>query len=510
MAKEQKQDFERVRLPLSAIIPYEKNPRKNDAAVYSLSKSIEKCGYCSPIVVDENNVILAGHTRLKALKRLKWEAVDCVRKTGLTEAQKRKYRLLDNKVGELADWDDDLLREELDATDLEDDDDFEDLDWGLDDLDEDDEAHGLEEDEIPEPPEIAMTKLGDVWTLGRHRLICGDSTDGATLEKLLKGESADLVFTDPPYGMKKEADGVLNDNLNADDLLAFNRKWIALTFKHLKGVGSWYCWGTDEPLMDIYGEILKPMIKAQEITFRNLITWDKGNGQGQTEKSWRMYPIADEKCLFVMKGVQGFNDNADNYFEGFEPIRKFFDEERKKSGLTVKQLSAIDSTRCTHYWARSQFEFPNAENYARLQNYCRDNGINAFGVEYGEIRREYEEIRREYYASRAYFDNTHDNMNNVWHFPRTSLEEREHTGGHATPKPLALCARGILSSTREDEIVLDVFGGSGSTLIACEELGRVCRMVELSPKYCDVIVKRWEALTGKKAVKNGKETHRKP
>ena len=513
MAKDVKKDFDRVRLKLSEIIPYEKNPRKNDAAVATLVKSIQKCGYCAPIVIDEDNVILAGHTRLKALKRLKWSECDCVRKTGLTEKQKRRYRLLDNKIGELAEWDDDLLRDELDETDLADDLDFAELDWGLDDLDDDDGADYVE-DNIPDAPEEATTKLGDVWKLGAHRLICGDSTDAATLEKLMNGEVADLVFTDPPYGMKKEAAGVLNDNLNADDLLAFNRKWIALSFKYLKGVGSWYCWGTDEPLMDIYGEILKPMIQAQELTFRNLITWDKAHGQGQTEKSWRMYPIADEKCLFVMKGVQGFNDNAENYYEGFEPIRKFFEDEKKKSGLTTKQLTEIDSTRCTHYWARSQFEFPNAEGYAKLQDYCKAHGINAFGVEYGKIKREYEEIKaeyeeikRKYYATRAYFDNTHDNMNNVWHFPRTSLEEREHTGGHATPKPIALCARGIKSSTRAGEIVLDVFGGSGSTLIACEETGRVCRMVELSPKYCDVIVKRWEALTGEKAVKYGTESN---
>ncbi|MGN0886087.1 MAG: DNA-methyltransferase, partial [Candidatus Spyradenecus sp.] len=114
-------------------------------------------------------------------------------------------------------------------------------------------------------------------------------------------------------------------------------------------------------------------------------------------------------------------------------------------------------------------------------------------------KREYEEVKREYYATRAYFDNTHGNMNNVWHFLKTSGEERELTGGHATPKPIALCARAIKSSSRNGEIVLDVFGGSGSTLIACEQLGRVCRMMELTPKYCDVIITRWETLTGKTA-----------
>ena len=133
------------------------------------------------------------------------------------------------------------------------------------------------------------------------------------------------------------------------------------------------------------------------------------------------------------------------------------------------------------------------EDYKKLQNYARENGIDAF-------KREYEDIKREYYASRAYFDNTHDNMNNVWHFNRTSTKEREFTGEHATPKPLALCSRAIKSSSRENESVLDVFGGSGSTLIACEQIGRKCYMMELDPKYIDVIIARWEQFTGEKAV----------
>ena len=144
--------------------------------------------------------------------------------------------------------------------------------------------------------------------------------------------------------------------------------------------------------------------------------------------------------------------------------------------------------------------------FCKIQNYCIENNINAFTKQYEEIKKEYEEIKKEYeeikkefYKTRSYFDNTHDNMNNVWHFDRTSQQERELTGEHATPKPIALCSRAIKSSSRKDEIVLDVFGGSGSTLIACEQLNRKCYMMELDPKYCDVIITRWETLTGKKA-----------
>lgn len=478
-------------LKLSEIMPYENNVRKNDKAVKDVAESIKQCGYIAPIIVDENNVILAGHTRYKALKKLGYKEVTVRKVTGLTEEQKRKYRLLDNKTNELAEWDFEKLKDEIDGLDFSE---F-DIDWGI---EEDTETISVIEDE---PIEIdntrePVTKLGDIYQLGEHRLMCGDSTDALNINILMQGKKADLVFTDPPYGMKKEKDGVANDNLNFDDLLEFNKQWVPLTFDALKDNGSWYCWGIDEPLMDIYSEILKPMIKANKTTFRNLITWDKGNGQGQLSEEFRMYPIADEKCLFVMCGEQDmrFKRNLEEFNEMFEPIRKWFEDERKKSGLSIEQISKIDSTRCSHYWAKVQFEFPTKEAFCKIQTYCVNNGINAFGVEY-------EEIKKEFYKNRAYFNNTHDNMNNVWHFSKTSGEEKETAGGHATPKPIALCSRAIKSSSREGEIVLDVFGGSGSTLIACEQLNRKAYLMELEPKWCDVIIKRWENFTGKKAIK---------
>lgn len=327
--------------------------------------------------------------------------------------------------------------------------------------------------------------------------MCGDSTSVEDVQKLMDGNKADMVFTDPPYGMKKEKDGVLNDNLNYDDLLEFNKKWIPITFASLKDNGSWYCWGIDEPLMDIYSNILKPMQKENKITFRNLITWDKGNGQGQMFEGFRMYPIADEKCLFVMCGVQGFNNNSDNYFEAWEPIRKYLDDNRKQMGWNDADIQRITgvTTVARHCFGKSQWQLPTEKHYKSMQ--IEANG-KAFKLEYEEIKREYEEIKREYYLTRAYFDNTHDNMNNVWHFDRAGKDERV---GHATPKPIALCSRAIKSSSRENEKVLDVFGGSGSTLIACEELKRNAYIMELEPKWVDVIIDRWEQFTGQKAVK---------
>jgi len=373
--------------------------------------------------------------------------------------------------------------------------------FGFEDFEIDFEEPEIGEDEIPETPAEGRAKLGDIYLLGKHRLMCGDCTDALNVRELMDGQKADLVFTDPPYGMKKETDGVLNDNLNYDDLLDFNRLWLAMAFDSLKENGSLYCWGTDEPLMDIYSNILKPLIKQNQITFRNLLTWDKGTGQGQTSEEMRSYAIADEKCLFVMKGVQGFNTNADNYFEGYEPIRAYFETEIKKLGESDKTIATAlgykDGRTVNHWYSKSQWNFPTEENVNALRKYAQTKNIEILiRRKYEEIRRKYEEIRRKWYETRAYFNNSHDNFNNVWHFDRTGTEERELTGGHATPKPIALCSRAIKSSSREGEIVLDLFGGSGSTMIACEMLNRTCYMMELEPKYVDVIVKRWETLTG--------------
>lgn len=472
--------MELKKIKIEDIKPYERNPRFNDDAVDAVKKSIEQCEYVSPIVLDENNVILAGHTRYKALKKLGYKEAECVIKEGLTEEQKKKYRLLDNKTNELA--------EELEGLDFGD----LDLDWGFDE-EKESEKEAVEDDYEVVPPKEPKSKLGQIYQLGRHRLMCGDSTKIEDVEKLMNGAKADIVFTDPPYGMKKENKGVANDNLNFDELLEFNKEWIPLTFDNLKNNGSWYCWGIDEPLMDIYSNILKPMAKENKITFRNLITWDKGNGQGQLSEDFRMYPTADEKCLFVVRGIQCLTLNADQYWEEYEPIRKYLYDERIKCGWDIPTMKTIaghsDKSR-DHWTSKSQWNLPTKDVYEKFQAWARNNGVKAF-------EREYESLRREYESLRAYFDNTHDNMNNVWHFDRAGKDERV---GHATPKPIALCSRAIKTSSRENEIVLDVFGGSGSTLMACEQLNRTCYIMELEPQWVDIIIDRWEKFTGEKAV----------
>jgi len=481
-------------LPVQDLEEYENNTRQHGQIdIDAIKESIEAFGFNDPIGIwSEQNIIVEGHGRLAAANALGMEEIPCIRLDHLTDEERKAYAIAHNKTAELSKWNFAELNLEL---------------AGIKEIDmsafgfmsvQELEAEVVE-DEVPEEVETKC-KVGDLWQLGGHRLICGNSTDVAVIDRLMDGVKVDMVFTDPPYGMKKESEGVLNDNLNFDDLLDFNRQWIPLTFGALKDNGSWYCWGIDEPLMDIYSNILKPMQKENRITFRNLITWDKGDaGAGGVsfmgKDGLRSYPVGSEKCLFVMCGVQGFNNNQDNYFEGWEPVRQYLAGEAEKVGLTPQKLKEICGVGMwSHWFGKSQFAFITEEHYKELQDYYSKKEYDAF-------KKEYDELKKEYYSTRAYFDNTHDTMTDVWAMGRISHEEKMQAGGHATPKPIALCSRAIKSSSREGEIVLDVFGGSGSTLIACEQLNRRCYMCELDPHYCDVIIARWEAFTGQKAKK---------
>lgn len=481
------------------LIPYENNPRFNDAAVEKVAESIKAFGFKVPIIVDGAREIIAGHTRLRAAQKLGLEVVPVIVAEDLTEDQARAFRLADNKVAEFSEWDDELLFAELAAIDF----DMDVFGFNLEELEDmaveaTEDVEEVEQDEFDDELQETDVEVGDIYQLGRHRLSCGDSTDPKHIQKLLGGVKVDTVYTDPPYGMKKEKDGVQNDNLNYDDLLEFNKKWVPITFDAMKEVGSWYCWGIDEPLMDLYSNILRPMKSKQEITFRNLLTWDKGHGQGQMGSGTRMYPTADEKCLFVMKGVQGFNNNSDHYFEGFEEIRRPLAEAAERVGMTSKKCREITGVGMfSHWFTRSQWTLIPWEHHKAIAEHYGEE----WTVDYDRIKQDYDRIKQDYYATRAFFDATHANFNNVLHFDRTSQEEREDGGGHATPKPLALVGLMLKSSTRKGDVVLDVFGGSGSTLIACEQLGRTCYMNELDPKYVDVIIRRWEKATGDVAVK---------
>jgi DNA modification methylase len=447
-----------------------------------------------PIVVDENMIVLGGNMRLKACIEAGLKEV-WIEVANLTEQQKKEFTIKDN-VG-FGEWEWDMLANEWEQTELE--------DWGLDGFPFEDKTLEAEEDNFEVPDEIKTDiVLGDLFEIGEHRLLCGDSTDSDSVAKLMNGQKADMAHNDPPYGMKKEKEGVLNDNLNYDDLLDFNREWIALQFMHLKENGSWYCWGIDEPLMDIYSEILKPYTAQQKATFRNLITWDKGHGQSQNSELTRSYATADEKCLFVMLGVQGFNNNSDNYFEGFEIIREYLNIQRNKLGWNVDKIIKITGkTSASHYFSKSQWSFPTEEHYNSIREAANGDAFHKeyeeLKKEYEELKKEYEELKKEYYSTRAYFNNVHDNFNNVWHFDRHKREGNE--GGHATPKPIPLCERAIKSSCPDNGLVLDVFLGSGSTMVAAHQLKRKCYGMELDPKYCQVIIDRMKKLDSNLVIK---------
>ena len=496
-------------LPIKALKPYEKNTRKHQKKdVDNIARSIEKYGMCDAIGIwGEQNIIVEGHGRMLACKHLGMTEVPCVRLDHLTDEQRREYAIAHNATAELSEWDLDILPDELADLDLSD---F-DFDFGIEDEEEEteileDEEPSTEEDEIPEVEEDAepITKMGDVWQLGNHRLVCGDSTDAETVNKLMNGRTADCVFTDPPYGMKKESDGVLNDNLNYDDLLEFNKKWIPLTFEHLKDMGGWYCWGIDEPLMDIYSHILKPLARKNEIVIRNYLTWAKHSAFGMKSSLMLSYPRETEKCWFVVKGANWNNNNAEFFNYKYQPIVDYLNEQAQIVGLNAKKLRELTGVQMwSHWFTHSQFTVIPENHYNKLQEEYNKDG--AFLLSHAELRELIGAVDDKKQPDKPYFDLTWFDdgdipLTDVWRNSITTIKERENTGGHATPKPLKICERGIVTSTKVGEIVLDLFGGSGSTLIACEQLDRTCYMMELDPKYCDVIVKRWETLTGKKAV----------
>lgn len=449
-----------------------------------------------PIVVNEDMIVLGGNMRLKACKEAGLKELFIIKASELTEEQQREFIIKDNSG--FGEWDWDMIANEWDTEQLD--------EWGIDlPLFDDGDVLEAEEDDFTVPTETEIhTDIveGDVIEIGKHRIVCGDSTSSDVLNKLMIGQKADLAHNDPPYGMKKEKDGVQNDNLNFYDLLQFNRDWIPLQFSHIKENGSWYCWGIDEPLMDLYYDILKPYKEDGRLSFRNLITWDKGNGQGQNSDRTRSYATADEKCLFVMMGAQEMSQNKDQFPEEWRGVLEYLKGERDRmKWKTADVIEITGKTSASHYFTESQFMIPTKEYYDKLREASKGK---AFMREFKDLKLETSKILKEFRSKRAYFNNVHDNMNNVWHFDRHTRNGDE--GGHATPKPILLCSRVIKSSCPEGGLVIDAFLGSGSTMVAAHKLGRICYGTELSEKYCQVIIDRMVNLDNTLKVKiNGKD-----
>lgn len=379
-------------LKLSEIVPYENNARKNDKAVKDVAESIKQCGYIAPIIVDENNVILAGHTRYKALKKLGYKEITVRKISGLTEEQKRKYRLLDNKTNELADWDFGKLKDETDGLDFSE---F-DIDWGI---EEDTETISVIEDapiEIDNTRE-PITKLGDIYQLGEHRLMCGDSTSKENLACLMGGQQADMILSDPPYGMRLDTDF-------SGTVGSLGRKRGTRGNKYDKVIGD--------------NDDFKP----------ELITTFFDN-----------FAYCKEVFLF----------GAD-YFAEFLPCKNdgswLVWDKRKES-----QADAIGS----------EFELIWSKNKHKRRM-----------------------LRHDWFGFLS-SQNAKDAQHRV----------------HPTQKPVTLLVDIINQWGDGCDVIVDLYGGSGSTLIACEQLNHKCYCMELDPKYCDVIIKRWETFTSKKAIK---------
>ena len=491
---------------ISDLLPYANNAREHtDEQVAQVAASIQEFGWTNPLIVHGTTVV-AGHARLAAARKLNLKEVPVIDRSDMSEAQWKAYVLADNQLAQNATWNEGLLTLELDyLTEL----DF-DLDLiGFPDLDAlmgDEPEDGLTDpDDVPEPTEEAITQPGDLWILGEHRLLCGDSTDAESVAYLMDGAKAALVHADPPYGMGKENDGVQNDNLYAEKLDAFQMEWWNAVRPNVEDNGSAYIWGNAPDLWRLWYS--GGLSDSERLTMRNEIVWGKGDaGAGGIShmgaEGFRMYPNSSERCLFFMLGEQGFNNNADNYWDGWEPIRAYLDGERERMGWNAKTIKEITGVGMFGHWfTESQWTMIPQEHYEALQKAANGEAfLRPYDSKANGLKQDHDGLKQDFYATRAYFDNTHDNMTDVWDFDRVKGDERH---GHATPKPVAMMERVMKSSLPKGGICIEPFIGSGSTLIAAQSTGRKCYGMELTPEYVDITVARWEAFTGKKAERHG-------
>jgi len=377
-------------IDIEKIIPYAKNPRKNDAAVGKVAASLKEFGFRQPIVVDAEMVVIAGHTRLAAARKLKLDQVPIHIATDLTANQIKAYRIADNRVSQEAKWDDDLLALELADLDLEN------YDLSKTGFNDDELAalmaeaitEGLvDEDQVPPEPETPVTVLGDIWQLGRHRVMCGDSTSIDAVDELMESQHPDMVFTDPPYnidyqGVKDKRDKIKNDKMPDADFVDF------LTASLLSCETMYVCCSWQ------YAHLFKDAMEKIARKPKAMIVWDKVNPA----------------------------QNLDKYYKQHELI----------------------------------FYYGDFGGHKTLRG-------------------------------------------DVW-----KLKRQKNTM-HPTMKPVELIEIALQDNVGKN-LIYDAFGGSGSTLIACEKTNRQARLMELDPKYVDVIVKRWQDFTGLIAVneKTGK------
>lgn len=377
-----------IEKPINEVIPYEKNPRINDNAVPAVMKSIEEFGFKVPIVIDKNGTIVTGHTRLKAAKKLGMKTVPCIVADDLTPEQIKAFRLADNKVAEAAEWDMELLAEELDGiVDI----DMSDFNFG--DITDSPSSEDVveDDDENIELPREPKTRLGDIWVIGRHKLMCGDATSEDVLKRLMGGDKADMYLTDPPYNVAYEGKTedkltIQNDSMEDSAFYQFLVDSFVVADSVMNEGAAFYVWHADSE-----GYNFRGACRAVEWELRECLIWNKNTMVlGRQDYQWKHEP-----CLYGWKGGAAHNWYSDR-----------------------KQTTVIDMNK-----------------------------------------------------------------------PNRNAE-------HPTMKPVQLFAYLMENSSKPGDIVLDSFCGSGTTLIACEQMSRAARVLELDPKYCDVIVERYINLVG--------------
>lgn len=415
------------------LLPYVNNSRTHSPAqVKQICSSINEYGFTNPILIDEKNMIIAGHGRVMAAEKLNMEEVPCIVLKGLTEAQKKAYVIADNKLALNAGWDEEMLKIELES--------LKEMDYNLDLIgfdtseledilgtyaDKEVEEDDFDIDEALEEIEEPKAKLGDIYQLGKHRLMCGDSTSEEDVAKLMDGKIADLLFTDPPYNVNvsnSQGMTIKNDNMGNSKFKEFLSKAFKCANNSLKPGGAFYIWFADSEDINFRTSAIE-----NSLLIKQCLIWVKnGFNFGRQDYKWQHEP-----CLY------GWKEGAGHYFV----------EEYNHPTVIEDELD-IDKKK--------------KEDLKKLVEQMLEN-----------------------------------------HTPTSVIHENKPLKNdlHPTMKPLKMCGELIRHSSKQNELVLDLFGGSGSTLMCCEQLGRINYSMEYDPKYVDVIINRWEEYTGEKAVK---------
>lgn len=503
--------------------------RRTSQGRAALQSSLDNLGTGRSILLDADNNVIAGNGTLEAAEEagLQIRVIEtdgreliALKRTNLSGLDATAMAIADNRTGELAVWDVDQLDETLTELSAEHEMSLEELGFNLDELEDilgegsdlvdllsernGDAGDGNDRSDATEPELEGLTteqlqnqwkvKEGDVWIIEGcqvHRLICGDVRDSKVVERLFAGQKATVVMADPPYGMGKESDGVLNDNLYNEKLDEFQTAWFRACRPHVLDTGSsMYVWGNSPDLWRWWYGGFKDV---EKLSLRNEIVWDKVSIAGMKSGLMTQYPIATERCLFIQFGDQFLgNVNADQYWDGWDEIRLPLLSMAERAGLDSKLCKDVTGTAMySHWFSKSQWAFISEKHYVTLQARFPE----AFTKSYAELRAKYDEIKGGYRnhvngilgGMRAYFDNTHDVMTDVWAFPRVVGDERF---GHATPKPVSMIERILLSSSPEGSLAFEPFGGTGPTMLAAERTGRQCVTSELQTEYCAVILER--------------------